>query len=263
MKVSFSEEIKYNTYFTDKTMRVDLYHTGNSTEDVYTLERIFKENKICSSEKNLIDYINNGRNFLKVYDERSGKLIFSHGFDSIFGEYQTTDDSIKGIKRTYSETLYMPYPKNNIIFTIERRDKYNKLNKVFEVMIDPASTNIINEKPSKEVEVIDFLINGDPREKVDILYIAEGYKKDQKQKFIDDVKRLIKVFFSYSPFREYKNSFNIRGAFLPSEDEGCDESSHGSFKSTAINCGFDFLGSERYLMTNDNYLLRKVCVNYL
>ncbi|MBE3129703.1 MAG: peptidase M64, partial [Acidobacteria bacterium] len=42
---------------------------------------------------------------------------------------------------------------------------------------------------------------------------------------------------------------------------GCDEPSHGSFKATALGATFDSLGSERYLLTEDNKSLRDIAAH--
>ncbi len=52
--------------------------------------------------------------------------------------------------------------------------------------------------------------------------------------------------------------FNIYGVFKASEESGVDEPTHGVFKNTALSCTFNSLGSERYLLTEDNKALRKI-----
>jgi hypothetical protein len=69
------------------------------------------------------------------------------------------------------------------------------------------------------------------------------------------------VFFKLEPYKTYKDRFNIYGVFEPSLESGCDEPSHGSFKSTALNSSFDALGSERYLLTEDNKSLRDIAAH--
>jgi len=255
---AYAADINFNNYFVDKTMRVDLYHTGDSKEDIYSLDKVFQQGHWAGTESNTIDYMNNGNYFIKVYDFATNRLIFSRGYDCIFGEYRTTDDALRGAKRTFSESILMPYPKKKIQLTIEKRDKYTSLHRIFDCVIDPDSTTVVKEKLPSDVEVIDFQIKGDNHKKVDLLFLAEGYTKKDKQKFIDDVNRLLKVFFAYAPYNKHKDDFNIRGVFRASNEPGCDESSHGSFKDTPINSGFDFLGSERYLMTDDNKAMRNI-----
>ena len=106
--------VKFDDYFTNKTMRVDYYHIGDSKTEIITLDQVYKYGIWAGSKKNLIDNFNNGRYYVKIYDAASGNLIFSKGFDSYFGEYKTSRDALNGIQRTYSESVLIPFPKNKI-----------------------------------------------------------------------------------------------------------------------------------------------------
>ncbi len=252
------ESLNFNDYFIDKTMRIDYYHIGNAEEEIITLDKIYMTGVWAGSKKNLVDNFNNGRYYVKVYDLDSGKLIFSKGFDSYFGEYKTTEPAIKGKKRTYHETVIIPYPKNKIRIEFEVRGKDFSLKPFFSEVIDPKDIFIIKEEPRKDVEVIDVLKNGKPENMVDIVIVAEGYTKNEREKLLKDLEKFKKTFFSQEPYKSLINKFNINCAFKPSEESGCDEPSHGIFKNTSIGATFDSLALERYLLTEDNKTLRDI-----
>jgi hypothetical protein len=46
--------------------------------------------------------------------------------------------------------------------------------------------------------------------------------------------------------------------FKPSQDSGCSEPGWGEFRNTAVGATFDSLGSERYLLTEENRRLRDI-----
>jgi len=252
---------RFDDYFLDKTMRVDYFHLGDGREELVTIDQIYEQGIWPGSRRNLIDDFNSGRYFLKIFDSSSGKLIFSKGFDSYFSEYKTTDGALKGIKKTYHETALIPYPKKKIKFVLEARNRENILQPLFSQEIDPSSLNIIKERLDRKVKVFEVLKSGEPRQKVDIAFVAEGYTLEEEGKFKADLKRFSEVFFSQEPYKTYKDRFNIYGVFKPSEESGCDEPSHGVFKNTALNSTFDSLGSERYLLTEDNKSLRDVAAH--
>ncbi len=110
----------------------------------------------------------------------------------------------------------------------------------------------------KRVKVFEILKNGDPHEKVDIVFVAEGYTSKEEGKLKADLKRFTEIFFNHEPYTSYKDRFNIYGVFEPSEESGCDEPRHGIFKNTALNASFNALGSERYLLMEDNRSLRDI-----
>ncbi len=251
----------FDDYFVDKTMRVDYMHIGDAKEETVTIDRIYEQGIWAGSKQNLVDSLNYGRYCIKIYDLSSGQLLFSKGFDSYFGEYKTTDLALKGIKRTYHESVLLPYPKSKIKFSFEVRDRKNILHSLFTQEINPASMGIIKEPLDEGVTVFELWKGGDPHVKVDLAFIAEGYTRDEEAKLKSDLQRFFEVFFRHEPYKSLKNEFNVYGVFKPSQESGCDEPRHGIFKNTALNATFNSLGSERYLLTEDNKSLRDIAAH--
>jgi hypothetical protein len=92
----------FDDYFVDKTMRLDYFHIGDAKEEWVTVDQIFEQGIWAGSKSNLIDKLDNGRYYAKIYDSSSGELIFSKGFDSYFSEYKTTDKAREPITRQFS-----------------------------------------------------------------------------------------------------------------------------------------------------------------
>jgi len=258
---AFAGSRTFDDLFADDTMRIDYLHTGDSKTEFITIDTIYKQGRWAGSVKNLIDERNLGKYYAKIYDKASKELIFSKGFDTYFGEYRTTDDAIKGVKKSYQESMLIPYPKADIIFTIESRGKNNELKEIFRQEIDPKSTNINKEALSRGVKVFKTVHNGEPHTHIDIAVVAEGYTAAEEGKVVKDFNRFARTMLSQEPYRSLKDKINIYGVFKPSDESGCDEPSHGSFKNTAIDTTFDSLGSERYLMTENNKALRDIAAH--
>ena len=247
----------FDEYFTDQTMRIDYFHIGDAIEEFITIDRVYQYGTWAGSRVNLLDNFNNGRYYVKIYDAESGELIYSKGFDSYFGEYKTSEDAIDRIKRTYHETALIPYPQNMIIFSIEKRDRNNQLFQIFTDHMDPANVSIIRDEiKDRSVVVYESDDNGDSHSRVDIAILGEGYSLDDKRKFEDDLKYFTEVIFSQPPYSFYEDKFNIYGVYKPSEDSGVDEPRANIYKNTVMNCTFNSLGSERYLLTEDNKAVR-------
>jgi hypothetical protein len=264
---AFAQEINqvfadFDKFFNDETMRIDYFHIGNSTEELITLDQVYKYGIWAGSRKYLVDDLNLGRYCAKIYDAATNQLIFSKGFDSYFGEYKTSTEGLNGIKRTFQESVLIPYPKNKIIFSLERRDEKQNLFEFFRTEIDPADVMIIrDEVKNKQVKVYDAESNGDPHDRVDIVILGEGYTVDEKSKFEKDLKHFSDVFFSQEPYKSYADKFNIHGVYKPSEDSGIDEPRAGIFKNTVLSCTFNSMGSERYVLTEDNKAVRDLAAN--
>ena len=201
----------------------------------------------------MIDNFNNGAYYYKIYDSASGKLIYSIGFDSYFKEYQTSDDASKGIKRTYQESAIIPYPKNKIKFVIEKRNKENNLSEVYSTEIDPEDLYIIKDKPAdRNAKVYRSHFSGDPHKKVDVVIMGDGYTANEQKKFEKDLEHFADLFLSQEPYKSLKNQFNIWGVFKASEDSQIDEPGANIYKNTVLSTTFYSLGSERYVLTEDN-----------
>lgn len=247
----------YEKHFFDKTLRIDYYHTGSAADELITIDQMYRYGKWAGSKTNLLDDFNNGAYYIKVYDQTSRKLVYSKGFDSYFKEYQTTGKAIGGIQKTFHETALIPAPKNKIIFEIEKRDKRSALQKIFSAEIDPADYGIIEETISDNLAIVyNSISGGEPAVCVDVAVIGEGYAAAEKEKFESDLKKFSDLLLGSQPYKSFKDNFNIYGIYKPSEESGTDIPGAGIFKNTILNTTFYSLGSERYLLTEDNKSLR-------
>ncbi len=253
--------ILFDEYFVDKTMRIDYFHIGNAQEELITIDQIYQQGIWAGSQRHLLDEFDNGRFFVKIYDSDSGTLIYSKGFDSYFGEYRTTDKAARGERRTFHESAIIPYPKKQIRFTLEARDRENRFHSIYSQNIDPASIDILKDKLSRDVKVFEVQKTGDPHKRVDIAFIGEGYTSEEEGKFKADLDRMKVVFFNQEPYKTYKDRFNIYGVLKASQESGCDEPRHGVYKNTAVSASFNSLGSERYLLTEDNKSVRDIAAH--
>ncbi|MBF8248774.1 MAG: IgA Peptidase M64, partial [Bacteroidetes bacterium] len=59
--------VGYDRFFTDKTMRVDYYHTGTKGEDRITLDQAYQEGSWPGTRTNLVDDLNLGEYGFRVY----------------------------------------------------------------------------------------------------------------------------------------------------------------------------------------------------
>jgi hypothetical protein len=253
-----SQVVNFDTFFIDKTMRIDYYHFGDAKEEFVTIDQIYQQGRWAGNPKHLVDSFNNGRYTIKIYDRDSNKLIYSRGFDSYFGEYQTTDPALEGKKRVYHETALIPYPKKPIFFALEARDKKNLLHGIFVQEIDPDDYHIITENLSEGDLVYESAVHGDPHNKVDVVLVGDGFKADQWEDFKSVVDRYTEEFFKLEPYTSYKEKFNIYGVLRPSADSGIDEPRKRIYKNTPISTSFNALDLSRYVLTEDNKTLRDI-----
>ena len=138
-------ELKFDDYFTDGCLRVDLYHTGTAETETYALDELIREPHWGGNPKRLLDTMNLGGHIVRVYDLETNREIFSRGYCSLFGEWATTDEAIEGFPRTFHETLLVPMPKRPVQIRIDRRDRKNIFRNVYDLVVDPADYHITTE----------------------------------------------------------------------------------------------------------------------
>jgi hypothetical protein len=92
------------------TMRLDYYHTGNATQEMFSFDRVVYEPLPWPGDMaKTIDDTNLGNYFFEVHDQASGKLLYSRGFGTLFSEWADTDEA-KKLNRTFSESMRFPAP---------------------------------------------------------------------------------------------------------------------------------------------------------
>jgi len=248
----------FDDLFHDQTLRIDYHHTGNAAEEFVSLDELWRQGTWAGSRANLIDDLDLGVYYAKIYAADTGRLIWSRGFSSYFGEWRTTGPAGEGVMRTYHESVLAPLPKAPVEFALESRGTDGVLKEFFRASIDPESWTIRRDPAPAGIITVDGFIGGDPHDCVDVAIVGEGYTADQAGKFEADVKRFTQLMIGHEPYASYRDHVNVRGVLLPSQESGCDEPSRGVHRRTALGCTFDSLGSERYMLTEDNRAMRDI-----
>ncbi|MEE9429551.1 MAG: M64 family metallopeptidase [Melioribacteraceae bacterium] len=252
-------QTNFTKFFQDKSLRFDYYHSGNNENDYFTFDELIEEPYWAGSKVNLIDNLGYGNLIAKVFDAKSNELIYSHSYSVLFHEWQTTDEA-KKISRTFSETIVLPFPKDSVRIEIFDRDSLNIFRKRYEVGVSPKNYFIKNENRHKHKK---FMVHysGEPSEKLDVVFLPEGYTKDEMDKFKKDCEKYSNYLFTYAPFDTLYNKINVWGVEAPSLESGTDIPADSIWKSTILNSSFYTFDSERYLMTTDYKKVRDLAAN--
>lgn len=245
------QNLKFEDYFENKTLRIDYYRIGNATDETTVLDKIQKYGEWAGNPDQLISPFLMGRNRIKLYDLTTNQLIYSRGYDNYFGEYQVSTPAIEGKKRSYFETALVPCPKRPVMFVLETRDKQYVYQVKYQIKIDPKDYHINSEDRNSGDIIVKVIDNGNPHKKVDFVFVGEGYTNSEIDKFKTDLKKYTDDLFEQEPYKSRKNDFNVYGVLRVSAESGVDEPRKGTYKNTAINCTFNSLDSERYLLTED------------
>ena len=239
------------------TMRLDYYHTGDASQEVFSVDRIVIEPLPWpGNPSQAIDSSNLGKYFFEVRDAKTKQVLYSRGFASIYGEWETTDEA-KTVKRTFQESLRFPAPTAPVSIVLKKRDAKNVFQAVWTTSIDPADQFIDRSKPVAPAPLITIQKTGEPEDRVDFLILGDGYTAAEAKKCEADARRLTEVLFATSPFKENRRSFNVWALCPPAAESGISRPSTGIYRDSPLGATYDAFGSERYVLSFDNRALRR------
>jgi len=240
-----------------QTMRLDYYHTGDASQEVFSIDRLVIEPLPWPGDlAQAIDNSNLGKYLFEIRDAKTKQLLYSRGFASIYGEWETTDEA-KTIKRTFQETLRFPAPTAPVTVVLKKRDAKNVFQDIWTTTIDPNDQFVDRSKPTPPAPLITIQKTGEPETKVDFLILGDGYTAREAKKFEADARRLTETLFATSPFKENRKSFNVWALAPPAAESGVSRPSTGIYRDSPIGATYDAFGSERYVLTFDNRALRR------
>src|SRR4051794_2132020 len=92
-----------------RTLRVDYVHSGTAAAESFALDGVALEGSWPGRTDAYIDNSNLGKYMFEARDAKTGRVLYSRGFASIFGEWETTDEA-KTPPRAFSESVRFPAP---------------------------------------------------------------------------------------------------------------------------------------------------------
>ncbi|MCA1857952.1 IgA Peptidase M64 [Massilia oculi] len=240
------------------TVRLDYTHSGNALSDQYALERVLIEPLPWpGSMARTLDDTNRGQNRVEVVDAKTGDLLYSRGFSTIFGEWRTTEEAGK-LSRSFQESVRFPKPDRPVRVRILQRDERNAFSVAWSVEVDTDAQEVVKRQPAPPAQPIPVHVSGPSADKVDLLIMGDGYTGAELKKFEADARRLSAYLFSVSPFKERANDFNVWALAVPTAQSGISRPSTGVHHASALGTRYDIFGSERYVLTLDNRALRDI-----
>jgi hypothetical protein len=254
-------EDSFERHFEDATLRVDFHHTGAAEQEIVSIDRLYRQGRWAGPRSRLVDPFAYGGYVVEARDAADGVLLFAKGFDAYFGEYRTTGAAGDGVVKTYHESVLLPFPRRSLEIRYIARRRDGTTIELLRTIIDPASNQIATEPPRADTIVVDEHIGGPPPEVVDIAIVGEGYRRNEVDGFKADLAHAAESLLGQEPFATNRDRISIRGVLAVSADSGCDEPTRGTYRETAIGATFNSLGSERYMLTEDNRSLRDIAAN--
>jgi hypothetical protein len=248
---------QFDAYFTEASLRVDYCLTGNRTQTTYSLKELIREPYWSGSKTNLIDSLEFGNYIVKVFEACTDHLLFSKGYQNLYGEWQSTTEALT-LTKSFEESAIVPFPKVKIDIALLYKTWEGELKEGFRFTVNPDDY-FIRDYNNLNLPVYDAWIgNTDYTKAVDIVILPEGYTQAEMGKFVKDCDFFVESLFSYAPYNHYRESFNVRGVMAPSAESGCTMPGDHIYKNTVMQFSFWTFDSERYCMSTDNRDIRNL-----
>jgi hypothetical protein len=241
-----------------RTFRVDYFHTGTATGETFSLDRLVLEPlPFPGRPDRAVDDLGLGKYLFEVRDQASDTLLYSRGFASIFGEWETTDEA-RGAARTFSESLRFPAPAAPVKVVLKKRAHDQSFQVAWTLLVDPRDQFVDTAAPPSPGLLLALQQSGPPAQKFDLLLLGDGYTALERGRFTADARRLMKALFAAEPWRSRRGDVNVWGLCPPSEQSGVSRPSTGLHRRSRVGATYDAFGSERYVLSFENRSLRDV-----
>lgn len=222
-----------------RTMRVDYLHSGGPGGEAFAIDTVWEEGEWAGSRTRALDDTDLGKYLFEVADLSSGRVLFSRGFASLYGEWETTPE-VRAMRRSFHESIRFPWPDAAVRVVVKKRDGRTGFQTVWSTSVEPRAVRV---PPAESSRVATLVEHGPADRKVDLLLISEGYSSNQLARFRADAARLVSAIFELEPFRSRRSDFNVRTLETP---------------GTPLSVQFNILGLPRYVLASDNKTLRNL-----
>src|SRR3954454_20272704 len=159
----------FDSRFTGRTLRFAYFHGGTAKEEHVSLGGLRLEGDWPGSRVHLLDDTNLGKCFFEVIDPATNQAIWSRGFSSIYGEWETTGEALAGTWRSFQESMRFPEPRGKVQIVIKKRGNDGAFREIFSTVIDPASRFVDRSPVSSSGKVWPVFESGPPAGKAELL----------------------------------------------------------------------------------------------
>ena len=249
----------FDTNFNDATLRIDYTLLGNASEQHVALRDMGSTDNWWGRRVNLDNVPLAGNGDLTLYDAETREVLYKTSFSSLFQEWITTEEA-KSITKSFEFTLLVPMPKRATIAEMVLRDNTGKESKLSHT-IDPKDVLIRNRNNQQAVPHCYTHQGGDSKECIDVVILAEGYRIDEMETFMEDAMITTSEILSYEPFKSHKEKFNFIAVYSASTDTNVSVPQEEAWRDTAVGSNFMTFYMPRYLTSGEVYKMYDLATN--
>ena len=179
----------------------------------------------------------------EVFDESTGAMTFSKDIErpsAVLNLILPDDDKLHSVK------IFQPKQQNQQLVLKEIHEM--PLETPQAAMSDSLHSKALSQN-SASSNVIKVMDNGDSTNRVDLVFLSEGYTTYQLAQFSTDVNNIISGYFDVAPYKEYKNLYNVWRVEVASNQSGA--GTGGRPIDTRFGANFGCYGIDRLLCVDE------------
>ena len=239
---------QFADYFEDRTLRLDYIFAGNNTQQNIYLDELVSMPRWYGKRQHLSEVPLTGNGQVIVRSAANSDVIYRNSFSTLFQEWIATDEA-KHTQKSFENVFLVPFPKQPVDITIELYDYHMRTVATMTHRVDPKDILIRRTDAIATTPYRTLLQATDTSRCIHIAFVAEGYRIDEMETYLEDCRIAIESLFQHEPFKHLKDRFNIVAVESPSVDSGTSQPSKGIWQNTALGSHFDTFYSDRYLTT--------------
>jgi hypothetical protein len=259
LAVSALQAQDFDASFSDNTLRLDYTFAGNAHEQYVALGDMSKTPGWWGRRINLDSVPLEGNGDLTLTDAETNRVIYKTSFSSLFQEWITTPEAAT-ITKSFEFKLLVPMPKRSVVAEMVLRDNTGKESKLAHT-IDPRDVLIRNRNNQQALPYTYTHKGGDSKECIDVVILAEGYRMDEMDTFMEDAMITTTEILSYEPFKSHKEKFNFIAVYSASTDTNVSVPQDEAWRDTAVGSNFMTFYMERYLTSGEVYAMYDLATN--
>ena len=234
-------------YAQDRTLRVDYIFSGTDKSAEISLDEMSSFDGWAGRNVNMDKVPVRGNGQISMKSKECGTILYRQAFSTLFQEWQTTEEATR-LRKSFENVFLLPMPQEKAVIEIELYDFHGNVCASLSHDADPEDI-LIRHRPSVNVPMRYILKNGDCKEKIDVVILAEGYTESETETFYTAAQTAVDAILAHEPFKSMSDRFNFLAVALPSADSGVSVPRQQDWKQTALSSHFDTFYMDRYLTT--------------
>lgn len=246
-QTAVAKDTDFNRNFSDSTLRVDYIFGGGPGGVKVMLDGQSKQAGWAGRRARLNEIPIAGNGTILVTDPQTGDTLYRNAFSSLFQEWIYTPEA-QTVDMSFENSFQVPLPKKEADITVSlrdnRHDEIARLTHRYRPDDELVALRGDNPMPHKYIHK-----GGDSKNAIDIAILAEGYRPEEMDSFINSATSIVNEILRYEPYASNKEKFNFVAVMTPSRESGVSIPLKKQWKDTAFGSHYSTFYSSRYLTT--------------